>query len=222
MGAQLFAVCFNHGRGRDFRLPTTEDRAAVHRAQDALVGNWDDWNAEGLIPTEPFPEDTNDQRPNIYGMDQWHKLFAPRQLLGTVTYAATLRELSPEIEIELGSERASAVRTYLGFALDKCINFNSIIASWDASRDKIRSVFDRHDFAMKWSFAEMNMATKDSGAFPWSIDQVVDSYKGLCELVGHSRPLFDGQNRKNDLSPVQVTNGNAARLSHLADDSVER
>ena len=173
-------------------MPTDEDLSAIGRAQTALAERWDDWLAADLIPMEQFPKDTNDQRPNTYGMDRWHKLFAPRQLLAMLTYLETLRELAPEMERDLGKDRAAAVRTYLAIVLDKCANFNAILASWDASRDKVRSVFDRHDLAMKWSFAEMNMALKDRGAFPWALEQIVDSYKGLCGLVEPSRPLFNG------------------------------
>ena len=87
---------------------------------------------------------------------------------------------------------------------------------------KVRSVFDRHDFSlMKWSFAEMNMALKDRGAFPWALEQIVDSYKGLCGLVEPSRPLFDGLGQESPTHPVQVTRANAARLTHLPDESVD-
>ena len=221
MGSQLFALCVNRGSGRDFRLPTDEDLAAIGRAEAALAARWDDWIAGGLIPTEPFPTDTNDQRPSIYGMDQWYKLFAPRQLLAMLTYLEGLRELSPEMELELGKERAAAVRTYLAFVLDKCANWNSILASWNAPYQSIRSVFDRHDFAVKWSYAEMNMALKDSGAFPWALDQVLDSFKGLYELLGPSLPLFDAQSQGGPSRPVEVTRANAARISHIPDASVD-
>ena len=221
MDAQLFALCVSPGRGRDFRLPTSGDIAAARRAETALANRWDDWLTAGLIPVERFPRDTNDQRPNIYGMDQWHKLFAPRQLLGMLTYLDTLRELVPEMERELGKERSDAVRTYMSIVLDKVANWNSILSSWNAPYESLRSVFDRHDFAMKWSFAEMNMALKDRGAFPWALNQIVDSYNGLCNLVEPSRPLFNGSNENNLTRPVQVTRGNAARLSHLPDASID-
>ena len=190
MGTQLFALCVNYGRGRDFRLPTGKDTSAVARAEVALAENWNNWVAEGLIPTEPVPPGFNTSQPRPYGITEWHRFFSPRQLLATVTFLEAISELTPDMEAELGKERTHAVRTYLAMVLDKCVNFNSIFASWDASRDKIRSVFDRHDFAMKWSFAEMNMALKDMGAFPWALSQVVDSYKGLCGLLEHSRPLL--------------------------------
>ena len=113
MGAQLFALCVSPGRGRDYRLPTDEDLSAIGRAQATLAERWDDWLAADLIPVEPFPKDTNDQRPNLYGMDRWYKLFAPRQLLAMLTHLESLGELAPEMERDLGKERAAAVRTYL-------------------------------------------------------------------------------------------------------------
>ena len=192
MGAQLFALCVSPGRGRDYRLPTDEDLSAIGRAQATLAERWDDWLAAGLIPTETVPHGNKTAEPLRYGMDRWHKLFAPRQLLAMLTYLESLGELAPEMERDLGKERAAAVRTYLAVVLDKCANYNCTLASWHAPRELIRSVFDRHDLSVKWSFAEMNMALKDRGAFPWALSQIVDSYKGLCGLVEPSRPLFDG------------------------------
>ena len=221
MSAQLFAVCVNQGDGRDFRLPTSEDVDAPERARTALAERWDDWLAAGLIPTEPFPLDTNDQRPNTYGMDRWYKLFAPRQLLAMLTYLEALRELAPEMERELGTDRAAAVRTYLGIVLDKCANYNSSLCAWHALRNQIANTFDRHDFSIKWSFAEMNMALKDKGAFPWALKQVVDAYKGLCGLVEPSRPLFDDSSGAGQAGSVQVTRGSAANVAHLPDASVD-
>ena len=221
MGAQLFALCVDYGDGRDFRLPTRDDVAAVQRAKNALTKRWDDWLAAGLIPTEPFPLDTNDQRPNTYGMDRWHKLFSPRQLLAMLTYLDALRELTPEMERELGRERAAAVRTYLSIVLDKCANYNSSLCAWHALRNQIANTFDRHDFSIKWSFAEMNMALKDKGAFPWALKQVVDSYKGLCRLMEPSRPLFGESFGSGRSGPVEVKRAGAAGLSHLPDASVD-
>ena len=65
------------------------------------------------------------------------------------------------MEQALGKERSAAVRTYLGFVLDKVANWNAILASWNAPYESLRSVFDMHDFAMKWSFAEMNTALEN-------------------------------------------------------------
>ena len=226
MGEQLYAIEVMEGTSRWFEPPPAEDIAAANLARDALANNWDRWLSEDLIPTEPIPDGNKTAEPRRYGMYQWDQLFAPRQLLALVTYLETLRELAPEMERELGQERAAAVRTYLGVVLDKCANYNSSMCAWHALRNQIANTFDRHDFSIKWSFAEMNMALKDKGAFPWALGQVVDAYKGLCRLLQPALPLFDddGLGSSSGIGgpkPVQVTRGSAAALSHLADASVD-
>ena len=221
MGAQLFALCVSPGRGRDYRLPTDEDLAGVDRAEAALAESWDDWLAADLIPTEPIYPGNKTAEPLRYGMDRWDKLFAPRQLLSVVTYFEALSNMAKLMEMELGKKRAAAVRTYLALALDKIPNRNCTFSTWIPQREVIGQVFQRHDFSIKWSFAEMNMALKDRGAFPWVLSQVVDSYKGLCGLVEPSRPLFNGLAQESPTHPVQVTRANAARLPNVPDESVD-
>jgi adenine-specific DNA methylase len=220
MGAQLYALCVDRGMGRDFRLPTEEDLEGVRRAEAALKERWDGWLAKDLIPTEDVPLGNKTSEPRRYGMFRWERLFSPRQLLALGTYLETLRELAPEMERELGSEKAAAVRTYLALVLDKCANYNSMLCNWHPLRNSVANTFDRHDFSFKWSFAEMNMALKDKGGFPWALSQVVDAYKGLCDLLEPSRPLFPLEEWQKRL-PAQVSLANAAALRHIPDASVD-
>ena len=222
MGAQLFALCVDRGSGKDFRLPNAKDVAAIVNAEASLVERWDDWLAAGLIPTEAIRPGNKTAEPLRYGMDRWYKLFASRQLLAMITYLETLQGLTPEMECELGKDRAAAVRTYLAIVLDKAANYNCTLASWNAPREVIRSVFDRHDLSVKWSFAEMNMGLKGAGAFPWVLSQTVKSYRELCDLVGAARPLFDTSTTSgDDRLRLRITQDNASRLSALPDASVD-
>ena len=221
MGAQLFALCVDQGKGRDFRLPTEKDVEAAERAGTALAERWNHWLAAGLIPTESIPPGNKTAEPLRYGMDEWHKLFAPRQLLAILTYLETLHKLTPEMECELGRDRATAVRTYLSIVLDKCTNYNSSLCAWHALRNQIANTFDRHDLSIKWSFAEMNLSLKDKGAFPWALSQVLDAYEGLCGLLDPSRPMFDSPTGAGQAIPTQIMRSSAANLSHLPNASVD-
>ncbi len=218
MGAQLYAVEVVGDGWREFRIPPPQETEAVRQAEAALRERWDRWLEQGLIPTEEYPPEANDPRPRIYGMDRWYKLFSPRQLLALCTYLEALRELAPEMERALGRERAAAVRTYLALVLDKVANYNSTLCNWHPLRNQIANTFDRHDFAFKWSFAEMNMALKDRGGFAWALDQVVEAYEGLCELLEPSRPLFPAAPPR---PPARVIMANAASLPDLPDASVD-
>jgi len=220
MDAQLYALCIDRGAGREFRLPTEDDLVGGRKAEAALKRHWDKWMANGLIPSEGIKAGEKTKEPISYGMDNWYKLYSPRQLFAHLTYLETLRNIMSEIRDEYDSAKADAICTYLGIVLDKTHNFNSILASWIPQRQVIRSTFDEHNYAIKWTFAEMNMALKDKGAFPWALSQIIDAYKGLCSLLEPSRPLFRSD-EWGKRSPAQVRQGNGATLTEIPDASID-
>ena len=71
---------------RGYRAPRTEDDV-LDNIQAALAEKIPEWEARDLIPTERFPEDSNDDRPIQYGMPLWRDLFSPRQLLSATAPA---------------------------------------------------------------------------------------------------------------------------------------
>ena len=220
MGSQLYALCVNHGKGRDYRLPTARDIDGYRQAVTELSSRWENWIAKGLIPTEEILSGNKTDEPRRYGMYKWSDLFSPRQLLAQVTYLETMLDLSREMEVELGFEKAKAVRTYLGFVLDKCADYNNTLSSWDPTRDKVRNTFDRHDFSFKWSYAEMNLSLQADGAFPWLLSQVLDAYKSLCNLLEPSHPAFsaEGWNKKE---PAKIMRANAMALTEIQPASID-
>jgi putative DNA methylase len=191
---------------RFFRPPNADDLAALDRAETQLAANWDKWDRAGLIPTESFPQG-NDMRPAFYGMTRWCDMFTPRQLLGHLTLVETLNRLKPKILESLGSERGKAVVTYLQFAIDKGVDYNSRQTRWITQRAQVSGTFGRHDFSLKWTFGEMIFTGPKSGA-AWGLNQVLDAYKGICELTSGN-------------TDVTIHNGTAANLNFLKDGSVD-
>jgi adenine-specific DNA methylase len=218
MGAQLYAVAIQTAQGKkDFRLPTEADLDAVRQAEEELARRLPGWEAKGLVPTEPFPEVANDTRPLQYGMRTWADLFSTRQLLALCTYLEAYHEVAAEVRATLPEDRARAVLTYLALVLDKCVDYNSTLASWDATRFKVRNTFDRHDFSFKWSFGEMNLIAPGMG-FDWAVDQVLDAYRGLARLAGPpARRLFAAPNPR---LPASIRLGNAAHMPEVPTGSV--
>ncbi len=216
MGQMLYAVAVKRPGGFDFRAPTAEDLQAVARAEAELARRLPAWEAAGLVPREPYPEVSNDPRPLIYGMPTWADFFSPRQLLSMLTFLETLGELREEIRTELDADRAAAVEAYLAFAFDKCPNYSSYLASWNAPRSVMRSVFDRHDFSFKWTFGEFDAA---ANLLPWAVSQIVDAYSDLAELAAPAQYPMWGE-RARPVERLSVTQGSAAALGHLPDGSV--
>jgi len=215
MGAQLFAVAIQTPRGKDFRLPTEEDLEAVRVAEEELARRLPAWEARGLVPREDIPQGLKTSEPLRYGMRTWADLFSPRQLLSLCTYLEAYHEVAEEVRAALPEDRARAVLTYLGVVLDKCADYNCTLASWDATRFKVRNTFDRHDFSFKWSFGEFDAARM---LLPWALDQVLDAYRGLARLAGPpARELFATSGPR---TPVSLRLGNAAQMPEVPSGSV--
>jgi len=200
---------------RFFRAPNTKDLQALEDAEAMLQQKWEDWDAKGYIPTEKFPEG-NDMRPVTYGMPRWCDMFTPRQLLGHVTLVEGLNKLKPEILAKLGEEKGRAVVTYLQFAIDKGVDYNSRQTRWEYTRGIVKGNFGRHDFSLKWTFGEMIFTGPNSGA-AWGLSQIVDSYKGIAKLLD---PVYKNISKSEPL-PLVIRNGSATNMPEIATNSVD-
>jgi len=208
MRSALYAVAVKKPSGLAFEVPTEADLNALAAAEKELARLRPAWERQGIIPTEEYPEVSSDPRPRVYGMPRWADLFSPRQLLGMGVLVEELQQLRPEIVRAEGPELGEAVVHLLGLVINKFLNYNSVLGSWNAPRSVMRSVFDRHDFAFKVTFAEMAPCGAGAG-LAWAIDNVLEAYEELAKLAG-----------RNGGRRVEITFGSATSLPHLADGSV--
>ncbi|MEI7670727.1 MAG: hypothetical protein WCK00_01305 [Deltaproteobacteria bacterium] len=128
---------------RFFRPPNDQDLAALAAAEKRLQEKWPVLEAAEMIPTERIPDGEKTKEPLRYGMTRWCDMFTPRQLLGHLTLIEGLNTLKPQILAELGTERGRAVVTYLQFAIDKGLDYNSRQTRWHYGRGVIVNTFGR-------------------------------------------------------------------------------
>lgn len=215
IGQMLLAVSITRPKvsGRQFRAPTLADLNAVTSAESELARRLPDWEIADLVPHEPIFEGKETKRSVDMGLVRWSDMFTQRQLLTNVTALEELLKLIPEARAELGGEHARAVGLYLSLALDKAVDYNGMLSSWHATRTTIRNTFDRHDFAYKWSFAELDGA---HSLLPWVVSQVGDAYEGIATLAYQPAKL-DAPERRDR---ARVFRGSALSLD-LPDASMD-
>jgi len=230
MGEQLFAVVYKRrvttktktGKSREkwergYRAPRAEDDVSALIAE-RLAEKLPEWEALDLVPSERVPDDINDDRPIQYGMLLWRDLFSPRQLLCHGTSVEVFRELLEQEQTSGLSEVTQAAFAYLALSLDKLLNWNARLASWNVEAQRLRSVFDRHDFSFKWSFGEMAPLIVGLG-YDWTIEQTAKCIKELVELA---RPDAAGLDFSGYTSPpVTLSCQSADQLDHIDDASID-
>ena len=117
----------------------------------------------------------------IYGLDEWWKLFTPRQLVALTTFSDLLGEVRERVRADAlaigikddpmplhhggsgAAAYADAVATYLAFVVDRAADRWSAIATWQKIGEKIRNTFARQAIPMVWDYAEVNPFSGSSG-----------------------------------------------------------
>ena len=240
MGEQLFTVVYKKRfekrlksgkRGKDkwvrgYRAPRPEDdNGAAIKAR--LAEKLTEWEALDIVPSERIPDGNKTTEPQRYGMLTWRDLFSPRQLLCHGTSVEVFREMldADRAEGKLNEIREAAYG-YLALTLDTLLNYNNRAGRWDNTTGRVRSIFDRHDFAFVWSYAEMAPLVSGVG-YDWAIYKTA---KCIRELVALVRPdaekksgnLFDDADAAEYTPPpVTITCKPGDSLDHVEDGSID-
>ena len=126
----------------------------------------------------------------IYGLDEWWKLFTTRQLVALTTFSDLLGEVANNVRTDAAAAGiaddqarlrddgcgatayADAVVTYLAFVIDKCTNLWSNLVTWMNDRGAFREVFSRQGIPMAWDFAEANPFSGQGGGWDLCLSKV--------------------------------------------------
>jgi len=235
MGEQLYGVVFKRRtetrtkagkKGRDrwerrYRTPRPEDdnRAAT---QTRLNEKMAEWRALDLMPSETFSEISNyDRGHRLYGKERWVDLFSPRQLFGHGTAVEIFQEMLAVEESSSLNEITRAAFVYLALALDKLRDYNSRMTRWHSKREVMVNTFDSHNFAHRWTYAEMPPLIVGLG-YDWAIEQTAKCIEELIELLGsNASDLVSRAFASDDRASITVTCKPGDMLDHVEDDSVD-
>jgi adenine-specific DNA methylase len=250
MGEQLFAVVFKRklpteynktGKPkkekweRGYRAPRSEDDNSS-TIEAALAEKMPEWEALDLVPNELLPMDTESwthgNTPAQYDATDFLALFSPRQLLCHGTSVEIFRELVQEEIARTGglSDLERAALGYVALSIDTLLNYGSRSCRWDSTILRVRSVFDRHDFAFKVSYAEMAAMVSGLG-YDWAFEKTRRCIAELVELIApgssasaNTGPLFATSlavTASPRQAPVMISCGSGDSLAHLQNGTVD-
>lgn len=214
MGAKLMAVVAEGQRGRIYIAPDEAQMAA------ADVPMPDDY-PQGKLAYYPGHLNTN-----VYGLDEFWKLFTNRQLTALTTFSELVGEAQRKAESDAvaagladdgvgladggAGARAygEAVGVYLAFVVDKLADLGNALNRWEPVAQCPRQLFARQAIPMVWDFAEANAFSESSGSWKVLVNNeikslVAGSFNFARDRRGTARQL-DAQS-DNDMRGILVS-----------------
>ena len=211
LGVQLMAVVAGGPAGKVY-CPASEQHSVA--AQLPLP---DVLPRSGL---DPYPRSISI---DLYGLDEWWKLFTPRQLTALTAFSGLLADIADKVRSDAmlagieddgvrlrdggsgATAYADALVTYLAFAIDKLADTASTICCWDRTLCKIRTTFARQAIPMTWDFAEGNPFGTGTGSFEGVL-------RWMVWAIEHLPARTPGEATQRD-ARVRVIESNQALLS---------
>lgn len=126
-----------------------------------------------------------------YGLDKWHKLFTPRQLVALNTFSDLVQEAKAKAEQEAilagmpddgialadggcgAKAYGEAVSIYLGFGVSRLSDICNSLCRWEVSKTQVRNLFGRQAIPMVWDFAENNIFANAAGDYATSLGSII-------------------------------------------------
>jgi putative DNA methylase len=169
------------------------DDEATRRRASALLAKLDlTIPFEPISPLRPSPNARGLSGLTRYGVDNFGKLFTPRQQLLLLTASAAIRDF------KVTDDRSKAVATYLALLGSRLANQNCAFTVYHSGRETIEGPMGDKKVPMVWDFPETNPFAGASGGIDNALEWIVD----VCRHIGEMR------------HPAVVARGDATRLPY--------
>ncbi len=132
-------------------------------------------------------------------MTRWSDLFTARQLVALTTFSDLIALARVKVRddamrtgvtddaraLDAGGSGATAyadaVSVYLAFCVDKMVDTNTQLCSWQVNPPRLRATFGRQALPMVWDFAEANVFGDAAGDFGRCVQSLIEVLQRLGE-----------------------------------------
>lgn len=175
MGAVMTAVVVDGTKGKEYRLPAPEEIEAAEAARAEVDRVFADVPLG--LPDEPTPKGGSGASRAFsvdgYGIDRWHKLFTPRQLVALGVFVRHTRAARDAMRKGgYAAEWVEAVIGYLAAMIDRLADYSSGSCNWHNSGEKMGHTFQRFALQIVWDFAELNPIGVTTGGYTSAMNWV--------------------------------------------------
>ncbi|MBT9313792.1 DUF1156 domain-containing protein [Leptothoe kymatousa] len=218
LGHQLYAVACKKGIDSvEFSTPRECDLRGLELANKTVENSLSDWELAGLIGHEPTPTNRQYSMVRNYGINEWHQCFNYRQILTLKTYAEILITAKGKIITEHTPEQSEAILTYLAFIFDRCVDTNSILSNYDATRMNIARASAQHALNLMWNYPEN---AGDKRLWNASVSAVASHYEGICKFLDIRGASTIPDLRNSALRILKIDTASADNLNHIPDKTI--
>jgi len=222
--AKIYQIIAVQVSRSNYRAPTEQDEAMLIEAARELAKAAKQENMIEYLPIYPIPEDNRvfkDVREA--GLDFWHYLYKPRQLLVIYKVIKYIKKRAQELKHAYG-ELGVAATLYLVLGFAKALNYNSVLTQWDSNQGSIRDLVGSqyalsrrvslgYDFAeanppyfnLPWAFeAEEEEAETTAGGMLPVLKLLCESLRGLWYEGKDGIYLWDARRLNEYLPPASI------------------
>jgi adenine-specific DNA methylase len=194
LSATMTAVVVDGLFGKEYRLPSPLEVSVANDAGALLPEVFAD--VPFGLPSEATPRGGSGASRAFsvdgYGIDQWQKMFLPRQLLMLGTWICATRALAVEMaEMVYPPEWVEAVRGLLACAVDRLADYNSTTTHWQSGGEFIVNTFQRFALPISWDFSEVNILSGLTGSYEGAVEWIsLVTRAGMDATVRASTPII--------------------------------
>jgi adenine-specific DNA methylase len=194
LGEMMTAVVADGQNGKEYRLPVDHEITVAESARFKIEKVFDE--IPFGLPTESIIEDAKRNTWCVmYGLDEFHKLFTPRQIVTLGTFITQGRAASEEMhKYDYPADWAEATKAYLACISDFVANRNSLLCTWTLSRETTRGTFARFALPFMWDFAEACPLEDGSGSYWGAVDWIA-RYVEHVLIFSESSPMPAAERR---------------------------
>jgi len=207
LAACLMAVALDGPDGKEYRVPTEKELAIVQSAEGEVQRVFA--HIPFGIPREPLAgKDALGFRIPLYGFNEWHKLFTPRQLTSLGTFVRHSREARREMGVYGYPDLwAEALQAYSACVISRTADYLANLCVWEHGAEEVKHIFMRWALPITWDFAEANPFAPIERFFAGGINssrRVLSalhgcSWYGTCPPVIFNRSAIKGTGGEYDI-----------------------